>query len=227
MRKSPALTLAPLAFLLAACGGAEAPTSSPSPTPEETQAVAPVAPKEGTDQDTGDASAIHKGDGLFFVSPDGGIGRITVPSEANRDIEALRKIAGEKPVTYAHFEIDNRESATPIRAHQLDIFDASGAKYEFLEASEVIGEWRDVVDLDEDGSTEIYNQFIEVSNSHLDSIDSGAVGEMWMILEDDLPDEFAQVTVGTDSMGNSIYAVSDKDSQGIDFTFEVPERNKR
>lgn len=229
MNKSLAPLSIAVALLLAGCSSAGTPpeTSSSQPAPPPVASEQPsetVSPEADLDPKTGDASVLRKGGGFFFVSSENAIGKFTLPEKPKPEFEELRKIGKGAPVTYALVQIDNREGTAYANMYALNVYDDAGAKYEFTTISETIGEWRDEVGSDD---TDLYNRFVDVSNAHLDGVDPGMVGEIWMVTEGELPDTFSQITAEVHGAGDPIYAMSDKDGQGLDLTFEVPAKSKR
>lgn len=226
-------TLAPLsiafALLLSGCSSSSTPpetsSSQPAPPPASVQPSETVEPEADLDPKTGDASVLRKDGGFFFVSSQNAIGKFTLPEKPKPDFEELRKIAKADPITYTLVQIDNREGSAYANMYALNVYDEAGSKYEFKTISETISEWREEAVTTDD--TDLYNRFVDASNAQLDGVDPGMVGEIWMVTEGELPDTFSQITAEVHGAGDPIYAMSDKDGQGIDLTFEVPAKNKR
>lgn len=174
----------------------------------------------------GEASPMIKGDDFFFVSASNATGKFTLPTKAPAGIEKLRTTAGGDKVSYALVQIDNREGMDYANMYAMNVYGADGAKYEFSSVDEHLDSWQSNVERTV-ANNDLNADLVDAINHYQDGVDAGMVGEIWMATEGELPDEFAQITVEVHGAGSPDNAVSTKDSQGVDLTFEVPEKNKK
>lgn len=202
MKKSLALLAAALMLTLTACGGTEAPVSTVSPSASPAQApAAEVTPSATSPAPCNDPSCdpnngLFPVDGKFeFTSTYGTTGTFTFDDKADPEVEALRKIGKVKPLHYMNVKVDNRSGSVAANMLSVTAYDPDGKKYEYTGISDMIGEWRGVVDLDVDGSSALYNRFIDAGNAHLDSIDVSEAGVKILAYEGELPKGFTRVEV--------------------------------
>lgn len=174
----------------------------------------------------GEASPMNKGDDFFFVSTSNATGKFTLPTKAPADIEKLRTAAGGEKVSYALVQIDNREGMDYANMYAMNVYGSDGAKYEFSSVDEHLDSWQSNVERTV-ANNDLNADLVDAINHYQDGVDAGMVGEIWMATEGEFPDEFAQITVEVHGAGSPDYAVSAKDSQGVDLTFEVPAKNKK
>lgn len=144
MKKSLALTLAPLALLLAACSGAEAPAGNIEPTAGPTQqsaAVEKIPGKGNISSDGVDFTTLKPEDlklttksKFEFVSGNGAEGVISFVKNTDpriADLEKFLKDATGYHREYMIAEVDNRNGDADANMYQVDIFDPEGAEYPF------------------------------------------------------------------------------------------------
>ena len=197
---------------LAACSGGDAATGSATPSSTSASAHTTAAETSPAAQSAdssiapcNDPSCAPNG-GLFpidgkyeFTSTYNTTGSFTFDGKANPEIEALRKIAKAKPLHYMNVKVDNRAGTESANMLSVTGYDADGKKYEYLGIDEMIDEWRDVVDIENNdtaGATDLYNRFIDVGNANRDSIDVSEAGTKVLAYEGKLPaDGFTRVEV--------------------------------
>lgn len=227
VKKNALVALSAFAVLgLAACGGSNSePAQTPDANAQESPAIEQPAPSASEPMD-GEASNLVSGDDFFFVSTSNAVGKFTLPTDAPADIEKLRTASGGEEVTYALVQIDNREGMDYANMYAMNVYGADGSKYEFSGVDNFLDEWRNNVEHTV-ANNDLNADLVDAINHHQEGVDAGMVGEIWMATEAELPDEFAQITVEVHGAGSPDNAVSQKDSQGIDLTFEVPEKNKK
>lgn len=144
MKKSLALTLAPLALLLAACGGAESPAASVAPTASPSQqpiAVEKIPGKGNISSDGADFTTLKPEDlklttksKFEFVSGNGAEGVISFVKNTDprvADIEKFLKDATGYHREYMIAEVDNRKGDLAANMYQVEIFDPEGMEYVF------------------------------------------------------------------------------------------------
>lgn len=229
-----------LSLMLVSCsGGSDTPAETAPGTPSAGESVAPAENADGLAVDenlnptTGDASRLTLGQEFFFVSNSNAVGKFDLPSEPNAKVEEFRKSLKADPATYVKVEIDNRQGADYANMYALTGYGADGAKYEFVGLDTALEEWRDAspiygsdykVDSPEDI---LMGDITDSINLHMEGVDAGMVGEIWMVSQDELPDEFTQITAEVHGAGDPTYVATSTDGQGLDLTFEVPKKNQK
>lgn len=128
-----------------------------------------------------------------------GLGVLTLPSEADPEIEELRAAVGADPVTYLTAEVDNRQGVDSMNMYQVAVYTPEGEELVFNGADAYLDETRDLIPADADGlaaDVDLYNQFIEVSNKHRDSASVGEKKRFVLVGQfPELPEEISRVAV--------------------------------
>lgn len=151
--------------------------SEPSPLPEET---------------TEEPAPETMGPGAYtFQADTGGAGTLNVPGEAPADLEALREQAGAEPVTYLTGNFDNRAGTESFDVYTITIYDPEGNAYEYLPASDWVF---DIIP--EEAPAEIYNQYIDASNSLTSVIDPLQRAD-YVMVGPAIPEEITGISVSS------------------------------
>jgi len=226
-------------MLVSCAGDSDAPTNDASATSSADESVAPSesfdspAADDSLNPTTGDASRLTLGQEFFFVSNSNAVGKFELPSKPNAKVEAFRKELKADPATYVKVEIDNRQGADYANMYALTGYGADGAKYEFIGVDTALEEWRDASSISGSdykiGSPEdvLMGEITDSINLHMEGVDAGMVGEIWMVSQDELPEEFTQITAEVHGAGDPTYVATATDGQGLDLTFEVPKKNQK
>lgn len=149
MRKSLALALAPLALLVASCGGAE---QAPVATPSESQARAvEQVPGKGDISSRGvDFTTVTAHDLKLttdmeyeFISSAETLGTIRLVDSSDKRVAKIEKYLKDNTGYHREYmiaEVDNRRGTEAANMYQVDIFDPEGASYTFTKARDLISD---------------------------------------------------------------------------------------
>lgn len=154
--------IAPLgivALLLTGCGESLEPSSEVAAQPPTATAPPTIPGPAGTT--TAPEPLVFRPGSYTFESDGGGTGTIEAPGAPPAELEALREQAGAEPVTYLTGHFDNRDGTTSFDVYTITVYDPEGNAYDYLPASEWLGEIRPST---KEVTSDVYNQYIDASN---------------------------------------------------------------
>ncbi|WP_087485516.1 hypothetical protein [Brachybacterium massiliense] len=210
-------------LLLAACGGTPdaeevTPTDADGATAEQ-----PDAPSaESTDAEEPEGDAIADGGesdaaefdgesialdvdavannavptrGSFYLEGMTGVkGIAEIGVEGPEDIERMRELVGEDPVTYIRIDVDNRDGTEEIGMYEWLMYDADGNEYAFQNLNNQAVEWDEIIDDGSDLDLEVNDLAWEIES---ESANVGQRNEQWLVGPGDLPDEVSFMSAST------------------------------
>ncbi|MGX9900142.1 hypothetical protein ACW0JT_09905 [Arthrobacter sp. SA17] len=130
--------------------------------PQTTQA--PALPQTTAAQTPMPASTILRPGKYRFNAATGATGTMEVPAQPVPEIEELRNMVKEAPVTYLTAVVDNRQGSVSINMDSVSIFTPEGAEYRYQSASEYIDRLREA--LPADAPAEARTRFDDLFNAH-------------------------------------------------------------
>ncbi len=116
--------------------------SGPQPTQTPTAAQTPMP-----------SSTILRPGNYRFNAATGATGTMEIPAPPVPEIEELRRLVKEAPVTYLTAVVDNRHGSVAINMDSVSIFTPEGAEYRYQSASEYITRLRDALPADAPAET--------------------------------------------------------------------------
>jgi hypothetical protein len=143
---------------------------------------------------------------------------VTDPALAK--LEAFRKKAGGKPVSYIVADVDNRNGTEPVNMYQINAFDKEGREYTFGAVTDVLDTWKptyrndyeyklpDGRVVDQATGSALSREGTELHNSNLIGADVAERAKIILATTDvDLPDGFTRVSVQPSGAGEGEDAV--------------------
>lgn len=184
MKRLIAITAA--ALILTGC-------SAPAASQPAQQAAAPT----GTPTPT--ATVLEPGK-FAFTNATGATGTLEVPGTPDPEIEGLRALVGAEPTTYLTVSVDNRNGTVGVNMYGVSIFTPEGKELKYTGADTYIDSLRP-----SDAPAEVYNQFIEAGNRHLEMAKPKAVKD-FVLVGPEVPAEFTAITVYPTGMSDPVDA---------------------
>ncbi|WP_247041956.1 hypothetical protein [Arthrobacter rhizosphaerae] len=181
--------LTPLVLVMLAAG-CSAPAAQPpaqtseAPTSETTPTPVVMAPGKYT-----------------FENATGATGTLDIPGQPDPEIEKLRELAGAAPTTYLTVHVDNRKGTVGVNMYAVSIFTPEGKELKYVNADTYIDELRP-----DDAPAEVYNQFIELGNKHMEMAKPKAVKD-FVLVGPTVPDVIAGITVYPTGMSGEVDAL--------------------
>jgi hypothetical protein len=143
---------------------------------------------------------------------------VTDPALAK--LEAFRKKAGGKPVSYIVADVDNRNGTEPVNMYQINALDKEGREYTFGAVTDVLDTWKptyrndyeyklpDGRVVDQATGSALSREGTELHNSNLIGADVAERAKIILATTDvDLPDGFTRVSVQPSGAGEGEDAV--------------------
>lgn len=168
-------------------------------------ASSPAAQSEPATETTPTASAKPTPEvltpGAFtFTNATGATGSLEVPGAPDPEIEGLRTLAGAEPTTYLTVSVDNRNGTVGVNMYGVSIFTPEGEELQYVNADEYIDSIRP-----SDSPAEVYNQFIEAGNRHMEMAKPKAAKD-FVLVGPEVPAEFTAITVYPTGMSDPVDA---------------------
>lgn len=123
-----------------------------------------------------------------------------MPGTPDPEIEGLRALVGAEPTTYLTVSVDNRNGTVGVNMYGVSIFTPEGKELKYVNADEYIDSLRP-----SDAPAEVYNQFIEAGNRHMEMAKPKAVKD-FVLVGPEVPKEFTAVTVYPTGMSDPVDA---------------------
>jgi hypothetical protein len=207
--------LVPVVLALLATGCTATPNPPTAGTPAASQdastqvAPTPTVPRAG--EFTLDAQSGGK---ITFKLP------TPETDPALAELEAFRKKAGGKPVSYIVADVDNRNGTEPVNLYQIKAFDKEGTEYTFGAVTDLLETWKptyrndyeyklaDGRVVDHATGSGLSREATEMHKSILMGADVAERAKIILATADvDLPDGFARVSVQPPGAGEGKDAV--------------------
>lgn len=173
MKKKALEGLALVVLLMATgCAGGDQEEAATPQQETTTTTTEELDPEEGGDlaDELADAPE-NGGPGTYAFEYMGAQVRLEVPTDPTdprlAELEAYRTKLGAPEVSYVIAEVDNTDGADSINMNQVVVVTEEGEQVTLDTIFTVIGEWQDLVPIDDDSGT--YNQGVELYNSYLDN----------------------------------------------------------
>jgi hypothetical protein len=126
---------------------------------------------------------------------------MSIPGKPDPEIEKLRALGKGPAVTYLTVHVDNRQGSVGVNMYGVSIFDPAGEEYKYTNADAYIS-----AITPSDAPAEVYNQFIEAGNKHMELAKPHAVKD-FVLTGPALPKTFTAVTVYPTGISDPIDAV--------------------
>lgn len=181
-------------LMLTGCAGGSTPTAQ---TP-----VTSPADVSGPTETASPTPTIMKPGSFTFENATGAKGTLTVPAKPVAEIEKLRALApGAPKVTYLTVHVDNRQGTEAVNMYGVSIFTPAGEELKYTNADQYIDTIRPG-----DAPAEIYNQFIEASNKHMEMANPKGVKD-FVLTGPAVPAEITGITVYSTGISDPVEAV--------------------
>lgn len=202
------LSLAGFIFVLLATG-CEGPVPFQTDTgppevsgPQPTQA--PTSRSQTAAQSPTPSSTILSPGKYRFNAATGATGTMEIPAPPVPEIEELRSLVKEAPVTYLTAVVDNRQGSVAINMDSVSIFTPEGAEYRYQSASGYINRLREALPADAPGETR--TRFDDLFNAH--SGEAPPLGmKDFVLVGPPVPNEMSEIIVHPTSGFHPVPAV--------------------
>jgi hypothetical protein len=193
-------------LLAAGCEG-PAPFQTDSEPPEVSgpqPTQAPTSPQPTPAQTPMPVSTILRPGKYRFNAATGATGMMEIPAPPVAEIEELRSLVNEAPVTYLTAVVDNRQGSVAINMDSVSIFTPEGAEYRYQSASDYINKLREALPAEAPAGTR--SRFDDLFISHSGEAPPLAVKD-FVLVGPPVPKEMSEIIVHPTSGFHPVPAV--------------------